>query len=90
MLEMYLHLKNLVSPGFQLKHNDFGSENMASEKLDFEFENKAEITGLMVELEKKRNTLCYGKQQPKKVLEEYLEVFNKLKDIMKKMEVEVE
>ncbi len=90
MVEIYLHSKNLVSPGFQLKHNDFGSESMASEKLNFEFRNKAEVTKLMVEIEKKRNILCYGRQQAREILEEYLEIFNRLKDKMEKMGVKVE
>ena len=90
MLEIYLHSKNLIDPGFQLKHNDFGSEKMASNKLLFEFENKEEIIKTLVDIEKKRNILCYGKQQPTKIIEEYIQIFNQIKDLLVNMGVQYE
>ncbi len=90
LLEIYLHTKNLIDPGFQLKHNDFVSERIALEKLPFDFENKEIIIKVMVDIEKKRNTLCYGKQQPAKSIEEYIEKFNQMKNIMIEMGVEYE
>lgn len=90
MLEIYLHSKNLVDPGFQLKHNDFGSEKMACNKLPFAFENKENIVKLIVDIEKKRNTLCYGSKQPKADIEKFMETFNKLKDLFTDMGVEYE
>ena len=90
MLEIYLHSKNLIDPGFQLKHNDFGSEKMAYDKLPFAFENRENIVKLSVEIEKKRNTLCYGKQQPKVNIEKFMEAFSELKDLLSDMGVEYE
>lgn len=90
MLEIYLHSKNLIDPGFQLKHNDFGSEKMASNKLSFGFENREEIIKMLVDIEKKRNVLCYGKQQPSKAIEEYIQIFNQIKDLLVKMGAQYE
>ena len=90
MLEIYLHSKNLIDPGFQLKHNDFGSEKMALNKLPFEFENKKEIIKTLVDIEKKRNTLCYGKEQPRKIIEEYIQTSNQVKELLVKMGVQYE
>ena len=90
MLEIYLHDKNLVDPGFQLKHNDFGSEKMALDKLPFDFESKDEIVKIMVDIERKRNVLCYGKQQDKEIIEKYMETFNKLKNLVESMGVKYE
>jgi len=90
ILEIYLHTKNLVDPGFQLKHNDFGSEKMGYDKLPFDFENKETIINLLVKIERKRNTLCYGKQQPKPEIEKFMETFNKLRDLLNNMGAEYE
>src|SRR3989338_7924703 len=87
ILEIYLHTKNLVDPGFQLKHNDFGSEKMGYDKLHFDFESKDEIVKIMVDIERKRNVLCYGKQQDKEIIEKYMETFNKLKNLVESMGV---
>ncbi len=90
LLEIYLHNKNLIDPGFQIKHNDFGSEKMATNKLPFDFENKEGIIDAMVGIEKKRNILCYGKQQNTKAIEDYIEMFNKIKNLLVEMGVRYE
>ena len=82
MLEVYLHKKNLLNPSSILKHEFFSSERRANEKLSFDFENKREIIGLLVNLEIKRNILCYGKLQPIEILESLLNSFNKLKNLL--------
>ena len=64
MLEVYLHKQNLINPGTILKHEWFTSERKAYEKLSFDFPEKEAIIKILVEIESKRNILCYGKPQP--------------------------
>ena len=79
MVEVMLHKLKILKEERILKHNDFSSIRRANDILKFEFPRKKEIINLLVEIEKKRNILCYGKRKPKKDLEEFLELFNKLK-----------
>ncbi len=84
MLEIFLHNKNLIDPGFVIKHEWLKSKNKTSEKLSFEFPKKKEIINLMFKIEEKRNALCYGKLQEEKIVQEVINDFNKLKDILRK------
>lgn len=79
MVEVLLHKLNLLKEERILKHNDFSSIRRANDILKFEFPHKKEIINLLVEIEKKRNLLCYGKRKPKTDLEEFLKLFTKLK-----------
>lgn len=90
ILELYLHSKNLVDPGASIKHDFFSSEKKALSKIKVEFENKARIIKLLVEIENKRNLLCYGKGQSKEYIEKYLGLFNALRKIFDSMGVEYE
>src|SRR3989338_4399285 len=76
ILEIYLHTKNLINPGATIKHDFFSSERKALEKLPQQFENKENILKMLVEIEKKRNIICYGKEQGEEYIEEYLKLFN--------------
>ena len=88
ILEIYLHSKNLIGPGTKINHDFFSSERKALEKLPQDFENKKKIISLLVEIEKRRNMLCYGKEQSKGYVEEYLELFNKVRRVFDSMGVE--
>ena len=90
ILELYLHSKNLIDPGASIKHDFFTSERKAEERLPQSFEHRTQIIKLLVEVEKRRNLLCYGKGQDEKFLEEYLELFNKVKKIFDSMGVKYE
>ncbi len=81
MLEVYLHKLKLLDESKILKHNMFSSKRRALEELPFDFPHKKEIIELLVEIEKRRNVLTYGKIRNKKELEEYLNLFLKLKKI---------
>ena len=87
LLELHLHSKNLIDPGKTIKHDFFSSERKAKEKLRADFPNKGKIIGLIVELESKRNTLCYGRPQQKKIIEEYILIFNRIRKIFEEMGV---
>ena len=84
MLEILLHKKSLIDPGFMLKHEWLKSKNKITEKLSFDFPKKKEIIDLMFKIEGKRNLLCYGKPQKQEIVQEVINDFNKLKDIFKK------
>lgn len=78
LLEIILHKHHLISPGTQLKHDWFGSENKIKEKLSFDFPHKKDIIALIMAVEKNRNMLCYGKPQPEKEIEQLIINFKKL------------
>jgi hypothetical protein len=84
MLEVFLHNLNLIGTGGIIKHEWFSSARRAEEKLNFFFPNKEKILSLLVEIESKRNLLCYGKPQPTEIIEEILKDFYELKSIFEK------
>ena len=79
MLEILLHKKNLIDPGSAIKHDWFSSKRIAIERLPFDFPHKKEILEIMVSIENRRNTLCYGKQQTEKYIQSAIDDFNLLK-----------
>ena len=79
MLEILLHKKDLIDPGFIIKHQWFASKNKIKEKFPFDFPDKNEIFDLMHTIEEKRNILCYGKPQKAELIQEVIGNFNKLK-----------
>ena len=83
MLEILLHKKSLIDPGFIVKHDWFLSKNKVQEKIVFDFPKKKEIIEIIMKIEEKRNILCYGKRQPENIIRESIEHFNKLKVIFK-------
>ncbi len=80
MLEIFLHQKSLIDPGFVVKHDWFNSKRKLEEKFPFDFPNKKEILELMFKIEEKRNILCYGKSQKVELIEKTILDFNQLKD----------
>jgi hypothetical protein len=87
MLEIFLHKKELIDSGFMLKHEWFKSKNKINEKLYFNFENKDEILNLMMKIEEKRNSLCYGAPKEENEVKDVIMNFNKLKNIFKQLGV---
>jgi hypothetical protein len=83
LLEILLHRHNLISPGAQLKHDWFSSPKKVSEKFVFDFPHKNKILPIIMDIEKNRNLLCYGKPQPEEVVEAAVLEFRKLLDILR-------
>ncbi len=79
MLEVFLHKNNLLNPGSLLKHEWFSSVRRVDERIGLDFPDKEKIMDLLVDIESKRNILCYGKPQPIEMIESVLESFNKVK-----------
>ena len=85
ILEIILHEKNLIDPGFVIKHEWFNSKRKIEEKFSFDFNNKKEIIKLIKNIESVRNNLCYGKRQDEEILEKLIQDFNKLKSVFKEV-----
>lgn len=90
MLEILLHKKDLIDPGFVIKHDWFKSKNKIKDKFPFDFKNKRKIFDIMQKIEEKRNALCYGVPKKETVIKEVILDFNKLKKIFKTSGVEIE
>jgi hypothetical protein len=90
MLEIYLHQKNLIDPGFVIKHEWFKSKNKLADKFPFDFEEKEQLFQCMQYIEQQRDSLCYGIPKHKEEIMKVLIKFNELKEIFKKAGVEYE
>lgn len=90
LFEIYLHNLNLLTLSSQLKHNWFGSEKKINEKIPFDFPEKKNIIPILVEIELKRNLLCYGRKQPESIIESDIFLLRKLKNILKQLGVDYE
>ncbi len=90
LLEIFLHQKNLIDPGVQLKHDWFGSKKKLESKIPFSFPKKTEIVELMAEIENKRNILCYGVPLEKETIKESILLFQKLRKIFEELGVKHE
>lgn len=90
LLELSLHQKGILPYGNILKHDWFASKQKASRKLPFSFDEKEKILSLLEQIEKKRNILCYGKPQPRRTIEEFLETFHTFKELMGELGVDYE
>ena len=82
---LLLHKKRLITPGFNVNHRFFASEKMANEYFRFSFPEKAALLLLLVEQEKYRNLLCYGKGKERKVVEGAIENVQKIRDMVEKL-----
>ena len=83
LLSVYLHRQKKVEEGFQLNHAWFKSEKV-KERLP-EFEHKAKIVSLMIELELLSEKLSYGTPKPIDSTKKVLDLFNELENLLKKM-----
>ncbi len=90
MLEIYLHQKNLIDPGFVIKHEWFKSKNKLKDKFPFEFEEKEQLFQLMQYIEMQRDSLCYGIPKQKEEIMKVIQKFNEIKSIFKKVGVAIE
>ncbi len=82
LLEYFLHKKELISSSLTLNHNHFSSEKRSLRTLEFEFPHKKKIINLMVQQEKFRDLLCYGKEKESKKVQEAVANVHKLKKII--------
>lgn len=90
MLEMYLHLANLISTGKKVNHVWFKRpkeeqkiEPFVERKLPVSFPEKEKVYGYIYTIEEARENLIYGKPA-KGEAETVLAIFQKLRSIMEK------
>lgn len=83
LLSAYLHKKHKIDEGTQLNHTWFKSEKV-SEKLP-EFENKENIVGKMIKLERLCERLSYGVPKPVENAKEALRLFEAIENKVKAM-----
>ena len=90
MLEMYLHLANLISTGKKVNHVWFKRpkegqkiEPLIERKLPVSFHNKEKIYDLIYAIEDSRDNLVYGKPRKREV-EDIFRTFQKLRSIIEK------
>ncbi|MCD6591194.1 MAG: hypothetical protein J7K72_04450 [Candidatus Aenigmarchaeota archaeon] len=81
-LALLLHRKNLISPGFNVNHRFFISEKIARKKFDFDFPFKEKLIPLLVEQERYRILLCYGRDKKRDVVEKAIKVMLTIKKII--------
>lgn len=84
ILEIILHKRKLIDPGFIVKHEWFASDRMIAQKIPFEFPEKEKIIGLIKLIEKERNKLCYGRAKTELILKEVIQNFFELKEVFDK------
>lgn len=90
LVEIFLHKLNLIDTGFILKHEWFKSKHKLEEKINFDFPQKEEILTLMRFIQEKRNELCYGTPKKEEEILEYVEKFNRLKEVLESLGVKNE
>lgn len=90
MLEMYLHLSNLISTGKKINHIWFKKpkeeqkiEPLIERKLPVAFSEKEKVYGLIYTIEESRDNLIYGKPR-KGEIETIFTTFQELKEIMER------
>ncbi|MBI4182277.1 MAG: hypothetical protein HY520_04905 [Candidatus Aenigmarchaeota archaeon] len=82
LVEVYLHRDHLIDPGKQLKHDWFLSLRKAQERLDVDFPHKQRILELLLDIETRRDLLCYGPPQEKEMVQKAIGAFNQLKALL--------
>ena len=89
LLEIYLHIINVIPTGKIVKHDWFKKptpqqkkEPLIDRTMPIIFPNKEKIYELIYEIEIDRNSLLYGSPTKDKIKRD-LENFNKLKEIIK-------
>ncbi len=65
LFAIFLHKKNLITPGFNINHRFFVSEKVAKSKFDMDFPEKQTLLSLFVKQDEYRSVLCYGKAKEK-------------------------
>ena len=89
LFEIFLHSKDLIDPGFVVKHEWFKSKRKVQEKFAFDFPSKDEILDILFQIEERRNVLCYGKPQKEEEILQLLRNFHKIQKIFRGFGIDV-
>ncbi len=82
LFAFFLHKKELIPPGYNINHRFFASIQRAKKTYAFAFEDKDRILELLVEQEKYRNILCYGKEKDTSIVNNAISNLFKLKNLI--------
>lgn len=91
LLELHFHKLNVIKPGSKINHLLFRKQEKAiSEILERQITsplpsiaNMSEIIGLMINIEEKRDDLAYGAPVPEQALQDKINLFFKLREVLK-------
>jgi len=84
LFAIFLHKKNLISPGFHINHSFFASKKRAEESFNFNFPEKNRVLEILTRIEELRNRLCYGREKEAKESQEAVSLLFKLKNLLEK------
>src|SRR3989338_8772806 len=82
LFAVFLHKINLIESGFNVNHKFFASFERASEKFSYSFPSRGEILQKLVNQEKFRDLLCYGKSKEDGVVKEAVRNYFELKGLI--------
>jgi len=85
LFALLLHKKNMIPMGFNVNHRFFVSEKSAKNKFNFDFPNKSKLLTFLVEQERHRTLLCYGKDKDKKTVENAIKIMLSIKKIIEEV-----
>jgi len=86
LFAIFLHKKNIISPGFHVNHSFFASQKRAEGAFESDFGNKKEIIAKLVRIEELRNRLCYGREKEAKEAQEAISLLFDLKNLLEKQQ----
>lgn len=82
LFALFLHKKNLISPGFNVNHRFFGSAKQANQYFSFDFPRKKQLLSLLVRQENLRDHLCYGKEKEAQIVRRAIKNLFKITSII--------
>lgn len=82
LFAIFLHRKNLISPGSNVNHRFFTSGRAALQKFSFDFPRKDELLSLLVKQEGYRSMLCYGRAREREEVERAVKNFYRLREMV--------
>ncbi len=85
LFAIFLHTKELISEGFNVNHKFFASLKRAGDVFTQDFEKRSELLKLLVEQERFRDKLCYGKAKNENLVNEAVKNLSKLKSLIEEL-----
>ncbi len=85
LFALFLHKKELISPGFNVNHKFFASPKRAKDTFQEVFEKKDSLLELLIQQELFRDKLCYGKSKDEKTVQEAVKNVFELKKLVEEL-----
>jgi hypothetical protein len=81
---LFLHKLSLISEGTNINHKWFASAERARKKFPFDFPHKSELVGKLVQQERLRDRLCYGRSKSPEEARKAIKTFFEIKTLIEK------